>query len=160
MDTSPIGRGPNDVTTIAGDAQVEQAIATLVMAFGSDPVERWIYADPPRYLKHIPRLFRVEGETVARIVPLDGKEMAVPRFSTRPPCRTATGHVDVPLCRSGSRRREARDAGARNRRGASYGSRETVAPAALSGMLSAARIKTAIARGSGCRSELLLFGKE
>jgi hypothetical protein len=73
MDTSPIGRGPNDVTTVAGDAQVEQAIATLVMAFGSDPVVRWIYADPHRYLKHIPRLFRVEGETVAKIVPLDGK---------------------------------------------------------------------------------------
>jgi hypothetical protein len=36
-----------------------------------------------------------EGETVAKIVPLDGKEMAVPRFSSRPPCRTATGHVEA-----------------------------------------------------------------
>ena len=36
-----------------------------------------------------------EGETVGKIVPLDGKEMAVPRFSTRPPSRTSTGHVEA-----------------------------------------------------------------
>jgi nitronate monooxygenase len=37
----------------------------------------------------------LKGETVAKIVPLDGKEMAVPRFSSRPPCRTASGHVEA-----------------------------------------------------------------
>ena len=30
-----------------------------------------------------------------KIVPLDGKQMAVPRFSTRPPGRTATDHLDA-----------------------------------------------------------------
>jgi hypothetical protein len=53
MDTKPLG-----VATIAGDAQVDHAIATLVLAFGTDPVARWIYDDPHQYLLHIPRLFR------------------------------------------------------------------------------------------------------
>ena len=37
----------------------------------------------------------LEGETVGKIVPLDGKQMAVPRFSTCPPGRTATDHLDA-----------------------------------------------------------------
>ncbi len=46
------------VATIAGDAEVDHAIATLVLAFGTDPVARWMYNDPHQYLLHIPRLFR------------------------------------------------------------------------------------------------------
>jgi GNAT superfamily N-acetyltransferase len=46
------------VVTIAGDAEADHAIATLVLAFGTDPVARWMYDDPRQYLLHIPRLFR------------------------------------------------------------------------------------------------------
>ena len=56
MDTKP----PR-VTTIAGEAEVDQAIATLVLAFDTDPVARWMYEDPHQYLLHIPRLFRALG---------------------------------------------------------------------------------------------------
>jgi ribosomal protein S18 acetylase RimI-like enzyme len=46
------------VATIGADAQVDHAIATLVLAFSTDPVARWMYDDPDQYLSHIPRLFR------------------------------------------------------------------------------------------------------
>jgi GNAT superfamily N-acetyltransferase len=36
-------------------------IATLVLAFGADPVARWMYRDPHQYLTHIPRIFRALG---------------------------------------------------------------------------------------------------
>ena len=49
------------VATIAGDAEVDHAIATLVLAFGTDPVARWMYGDPHHYLVHSPRLFRALG---------------------------------------------------------------------------------------------------
>jgi GNAT superfamily N-acetyltransferase len=52
---------PSGVTAIAGDAEVDHAIATLVLAFGADPVARWMYEDPHQYLLHIPRLFRALG---------------------------------------------------------------------------------------------------
>ena len=56
MDTKP----PR-IATIAGEAEVDHAIATLVLAFATDPVARWMYVDPHQYLLHIPRLFRVLG---------------------------------------------------------------------------------------------------
>src|SRR5215471_11490098 len=56
MDTKP-----RRVATIAGGAEVDHAIATLVLAFVADPVARWMYDDPHQYLLHIPRLFRVLG---------------------------------------------------------------------------------------------------
>jgi ribosomal protein S18 acetylase RimI-like enzyme len=46
---------------MAGDTEVDHAIATLVLAFGADPVARWMYDDPHQYLLHIPRLFRALG---------------------------------------------------------------------------------------------------
>src|ERR1700742_3158588 len=49
------------VVSIAGEGEVAQAIATLVVAFGTDPVARWMYADPLEYSKHIPRLFQALG---------------------------------------------------------------------------------------------------
>jgi GNAT superfamily N-acetyltransferase len=49
------------VATIAGDVEVDHAIATLVLAFVTDPVARWMYDDPHQYLLHIPRLFRALG---------------------------------------------------------------------------------------------------
>jgi hypothetical protein len=49
---------PPRVATIAGGTEIDHAIATLVLAFGTDPVARWMYDDPHQYLLHIPRLFR------------------------------------------------------------------------------------------------------
>ena len=56
MDTNPL-----EVATIACEAQIDHAIATLVLAFVTDPVARWMYDDPHQYLLHIPRLFRAIG---------------------------------------------------------------------------------------------------
>jgi len=56
-----MGMKPLGVAAIAGDAQVDHAIATLVLAFVTDPVARWMYDDPHEYLLHIPRLFRALG---------------------------------------------------------------------------------------------------
>jgi GNAT superfamily N-acetyltransferase len=47
--------------TIAGEAEINHAIGTLVLAFGTDPVARWMYYEPDQYLLHIPRLFRALG---------------------------------------------------------------------------------------------------
>ena len=52
---------PAKVVTVASDADVDHAIATLVLAFGTDPVARWIYDDADHYLRHTPRLFRTLG---------------------------------------------------------------------------------------------------
>ena len=46
------------VRTIAGETEVDHAIATLVLAFSTDPVARWMYDDPHQYLQHTPRLFK------------------------------------------------------------------------------------------------------
>jgi GNAT superfamily N-acetyltransferase len=54
---------PLGVTTIAGDAEIDHAIATLVLAFVTDPVARWMYAGPHQYLLDIPRLFRALGKS-------------------------------------------------------------------------------------------------
>lgn len=51
------------VATIASASEIEQAIATLVLAFSSDPVARWMYDDARQYLRHMPRLFRALGAT-------------------------------------------------------------------------------------------------
>lgn len=52
-----------NVTAIAGSAEIDHAIATLVLAFSTDPVARWMYNDPHQYLLHIPRLFRALGQS-------------------------------------------------------------------------------------------------
>jgi GNAT superfamily N-acetyltransferase len=49
------------VATITGASEVDRAIARLVLAFGTDPVARWMYDDPHQYLLHIPRLFQALG---------------------------------------------------------------------------------------------------
>jgi hypothetical protein len=53
---------PPRLATIAGEADVDHAIAMLVLAFGTDPVARWMYDDPHQYLLHIPRLFRASEQ--------------------------------------------------------------------------------------------------
>jgi len=47
--------------TIAGEAEIHHAIATLVLAFATDPVSRWMYPAPDQYLLHMPRLFGALG---------------------------------------------------------------------------------------------------
>jgi hypothetical protein len=42
------------VAAIAGAS--DHAIAKLVLAFGADPVARWMYDDSHQYLLHIPRM--------------------------------------------------------------------------------------------------------
>jgi ribosomal protein S18 acetylase RimI-like enzyme len=54
-------RTPARIEIVAGDAEIDRAIATLVLAFGTDPVARWIYQDPHQYLLHIPQVFRALG---------------------------------------------------------------------------------------------------
>jgi len=49
------------IATIAGDHEIDHAIATLVLAFSTDLIARWMYDDPHRYLLHMPRLFRALG---------------------------------------------------------------------------------------------------
>jgi len=39
----------------------QRAVATLVLAFASDPVERWMYPDPQQYLTHFPRFLAAFG---------------------------------------------------------------------------------------------------
>ena len=54
---------PPKVVTVTHNADVDHAIATLVLAFSADPIARWIYNDPDHYLRHIPRLFRALGKS-------------------------------------------------------------------------------------------------
>jgi ribosomal protein S18 acetylase RimI-like enzyme len=56
MDTKP------SVVAVTGDAEVSHTIATLILAFSTDPVARWIYAGPHQYLCHIPLLFLALGK--------------------------------------------------------------------------------------------------
>lgn len=72
---------PASVVTIAGDAEIDHAVAKLVLAFGTDPVARWMYDEPQQYLLHIPRLFRALGtsafETAAAQRTNDGLGVAL-----------------------------------------------------------------------------------
>jgi GNAT superfamily N-acetyltransferase len=69
------------VARIAGQAEIEHAIATLVLAFPTDPVARWMYDDPHQYLLYIPQLFRALGtssfETGATQYTNDGIGVAI-----------------------------------------------------------------------------------
>jgi ribosomal protein S18 acetylase RimI-like enzyme len=47
--------------TATAPAEAEQAIATLVLAFGTDPTARWTYPDPRQYLAHFPAVVRAFG---------------------------------------------------------------------------------------------------
>jgi hypothetical protein len=38
-----------------------RAVAVQVMAFGADPVMRWLYPEPDEYLTHFPRFVRAFG---------------------------------------------------------------------------------------------------
>jgi ribosomal protein S18 acetylase RimI-like enzyme len=51
---------PAPVAAIA-TSEMEQAVAVIVLAFGSDPAARWTYPDPHEYLAHFPRIVRAFG---------------------------------------------------------------------------------------------------
>jgi ribosomal protein S18 acetylase RimI-like enzyme len=42
-------------------ADVDQAVAVIVLAFSTDPAARWTYPDPHLYLAHFPALVRAFG---------------------------------------------------------------------------------------------------
>lgn len=48
------------VTTV-GPADAERAIATVVLAFGTDPIARWSLPDPRDYLTYFPAIVRGMG---------------------------------------------------------------------------------------------------
>ena len=43
------------------ESEQERVYATLVLAFAADPVERWLYPEPQRYLSHFPRFLAAFG---------------------------------------------------------------------------------------------------
>src|SRR4051794_41548327 len=44
-----------------GKGERTRAISTLVSAFADDPVERWLYPEPERYLTHFPEFAAAFG---------------------------------------------------------------------------------------------------
>jgi ribosomal protein S18 acetylase RimI-like enzyme len=45
----------------AGESERAGVLATLVLAFAADPVERWLYPEPQNYLAHFPRFLAAFG---------------------------------------------------------------------------------------------------
>lgn len=64
------------VSSVGPDAQ-PRCINTLVAAFAEDPVARWVFPDPGRYLEHFPRLV----ESFAQVSVRDGTAWEVGGFS-------------------------------------------------------------------------------
>jgi len=46
----------SEIVSVSDD-EIDRAVATLVMAFASDPIVRWMYEDSYSYLVHMPELF-------------------------------------------------------------------------------------------------------
>jgi GNAT superfamily N-acetyltransferase len=46
---------------IATHSEIDQCVATIVLAFSSDPAARWLYADPHAFFENFPRFVRVFG---------------------------------------------------------------------------------------------------
>lgn len=53
------------VTKISS-ADMERAVATIALAFTADPVFRWIFPDPGRYLRYLPAFVRVLASTAVQ----------------------------------------------------------------------------------------------
>jgi hypothetical protein len=49
-----------DVRT-AAPSEIDQCVATIVLAFSGDPVARWAFADPRAYFQTFPRFVRAFG---------------------------------------------------------------------------------------------------
>jgi hypothetical protein len=52
--------GPLTISTLGTD-ETSQAIATVVAAFASDPVERWLYPADEEYERHFPEFVAAFG---------------------------------------------------------------------------------------------------
>src|SRR4029077_8128240 len=50
--------GNSSRVAIAGPADMESLISVIVLAFAADPVARWMYHDPQRYLAYFGRFIR------------------------------------------------------------------------------------------------------
>jgi hypothetical protein len=50
--------GNSSRVAIAGPADMEPLISVMVLAFAGDPVARWMYHDPQRYLAYFGRFIR------------------------------------------------------------------------------------------------------
>ena len=46
------------IKTVSSSNAQEEAIATVVLAFSSNPIARWFYPDPHQYLLHLPSFVR------------------------------------------------------------------------------------------------------
>jgi ribosomal protein S18 acetylase RimI-like enzyme len=51
----------NEAVTAIAPPEAERAVATLALAFSSDPGARWTYPDPAQYLAHFPAVVRAFG---------------------------------------------------------------------------------------------------
>jgi hypothetical protein len=94
------------VATISRPDEVDQAIATLVLAFGTDPVARWIYPDALQYSLHTPRLFlgasSFEAQTAVRSRDGLGVALWLPPDSVQP-TRLCSPHRGLGLGRESAR---------------------------------------------------------
>jgi GNAT superfamily N-acetyltransferase len=52
--------------TETSSADLERAVAVIALAFTADPVFRWIFPDPGRYLRYFPAFLRVLASTAVR----------------------------------------------------------------------------------------------
>jgi ribosomal protein S18 acetylase RimI-like enzyme len=53
---------PATIKDVAVSAEIDRTVATLTLAFSTDPIARWIYDDDPhRYLTHFPDFVRAFG---------------------------------------------------------------------------------------------------
>jgi hypothetical protein len=52
---------PTQDVKIATQSEIDQCVATIVLAFSSDPAPRWLYADPHAFFDNFPRFVRVFG---------------------------------------------------------------------------------------------------
>jgi hypothetical protein len=50
--------GNSSRVVAAGPADMEPLISVMVLAFAADPVARWMYRDPQRYLAYFGRFMR------------------------------------------------------------------------------------------------------
>jgi ribosomal protein S18 acetylase RimI-like enzyme len=62
MSASTLSRTSEVPTGSPADATVDRTLATLTLAFATDPVMRWLLPDPTRYLTSFPELAWLTGQ--------------------------------------------------------------------------------------------------
>ncbi len=56
--SAPVGE-TSEIVRISTEAEKNQLIGTIALAFSTDPVARWLYPDPYEFLKHFPRFIEI-----------------------------------------------------------------------------------------------------